>query len=294
LELAAEMDHTAGSVDGLTSALTDLSFSQHVAALAQESLRSETGTYERDLPGHIETLKRLWKQEETLRLATEAITERITGKRAAQDAATVSTRGASEASKAAATAEREHVQALAEVERAMAAAQARAQSLAQQFGSLRDAIVQQQGQTTLDLLKLGVSPEDASREAAKGAAASMRLRTDQIVAAISKGTIGIEAGQRALNALRGGTPDPVLLALGLVPGLAAGGIVTRPTMALIGERGPEAIIPLGKASGFGGTTINVNVSGIVGDAAATGRAIADAINAASRQGGPVLLAGAVA
>ena len=29
-----------------------------------------------------------------------------------------------------------------------------------------------------------------------------------------------------------------------VPGLAGGGIVTRPTLAVIGERGPEAVVPL--------------------------------------------------
>jgi hypothetical protein len=31
--------------------------------------------------------------------------------------------------------------------------------------------------------------------------------------------------------------------------LATGGIVTRPTLALIGESGPEAVVPLG-ATGF--------------------------------------------
>jgi phage-related protein len=45
-----------------------------------------------------------------------------------------------------------------------------------------------------------------------------------------------------------------------IPALAMGGIVTRPTLALIGERGPEAVIPLGGSGGrgFGGTTIIVN------------------------------------
>ena len=37
--------------------------------------------------------------------------------------------------------------------------------------------------------------------------------------------------------------------------LAEGGIVTQPTMALIGERGPEAVIPLNKAGGMGDTII---------------------------------------
>jgi hypothetical protein len=41
--------------------------------------------------------------------------------------------------------------------------------------------------------------------------------------------------------------------------MATGGIVTSPTMALIGEAGPEAVIPLNKMGGMGGgVTINVN------------------------------------
>jgi hypothetical protein len=40
-------------------------------------------------------------------------------------------------------------------------------------------------------------------------------------------------------------------------GFATGGIVTRPTMAMVGEAGPEAVIPLGK---MGGTNINVSVN----------------------------------
>ena len=43
---------------------------------------------------------------------------------------------------------------------------------------------------------------------------------------------------------------------GLSP-YAEGGIVTRPTAALIGEAGPEAVIPLNKMGGMG-TTININ------------------------------------
>ena len=43
-----------------------------------------------------------------------------------------------------------------------------------------------------------------------------------------------------------------------IPELAMGGIVKRPTLAMIGERGPEAVVPLG--SGIG-TTINVNIMG---------------------------------
>jgi len=43
--------------------------------------------------------------------------------------------------------------------------------------------------------------------------------------------------------------------------MATGGIVTSPTFALIGEAGPEAVIPLSKMGGMGGGNITVNVNG---------------------------------
>ena len=41
-----------------------------------------------------------------------------------------------------------------------------------------------------------------------------------------------------------------------IPALAAGGIIRRPTLALVGEAGPEAVIPLGRA-GMGAPVIQV-------------------------------------
>ena len=46
--------------------------------------------------------------------------------------------------------------------------------------------------------------------------------------------------------------------LGPLPGLAEGGIVTKPTIARLAENGqPEAVIPLNKMKGMGGVTINI-------------------------------------
>ena len=46
-----------------------------------------------------------------------------------------------------------------------------------------------------------------------------------------------------------------------LPRLAEGGITTGPTIAMIGERGPEAVIPLDRLGSMGGgMTLNVNVS----------------------------------
>jgi hypothetical protein len=47
-----------------------------------------------------------------------------------------------------------------------------------------------------------------------------------------------------------------------IPMLAAGGFVTQPTLALIGEAGPEAVIPLsGGTGGYGGQQIIINITG---------------------------------
>src|SRR5690606_14656815 len=53
-----------------------------------------------------------------------------------------------------------------------------------------------------------------------------------------------------------------------IPKLASGGIVTRPTLAMIGEAGPEAVIPLNRgaaAAGSGPITINNSGTGGVED-----------------------------
>ena len=71
-----------------------------------------------------------------------------------------------------------------------------------------------------------------------------------------------------------------------IPMLAEGGIVTGPQLAMIGERGPEAVIPLSKlgSMGFGGgASITVNVNG--GDPNSVVRALQQYV----RQSGPVPL-----
>jgi hypothetical protein len=50
--------------------------------------------------------------------------------------------------------------------------------------------------------------------------------------------------------------------LARVPKMADGGIVTRPTQALIGEAGAEAVIPLDRMGSMG-TRVTVNVAGSV-------------------------------
>ena len=50
-----------------------------------------------------------------------------------------------------------------------------------------------------------------------------------------------------------------------MPRLAEGGIVTQPTVALIGEAGSEAVVPLKKGMGMGDITVNINNGNFLGD-----------------------------
>ncbi|HUV73872.1 MAG TPA: phage tail length tape measure family protein [Anaerolineae bacterium] len=70
----------------------------------------------------------------------------------------------------------------------------------------------------------------------------------------------------ALAGVGGGDVDTGEVAVGAVP-MQHGGIVTRPTLALLGERGPEAVIPLGHGITPGGDTyineIHMHVQGSI-------------------------------
>lgn len=65
-----------------------------------------------------------------------------------------------------------------------------------------------------------------------------------------------------------------------IPMLAEGGIVNGPTLAMIGEAGPEAVIPLNRAGALG-NNITINVNG--GDP----NAIVDALRRYNRSNGPL-------
>ena len=70
-----------------------------------------------------------------------------------------------------------------------------------------------------------------------------------------------------------------------IPMLAEGGIVTGPTLAMIGESGSEAVIPLDRLGGMGGG-ITVNVNGGLATSAEIGQAVVNAIRAYNRSAGP--------
>lgn len=66
---------------------------------------------------------------------------------------------------------------------------------------------------------------------------------------------GFSIGPVSFGGFTLGVPD--------IPHLAAGGVVTRPTLALLGEAGPEAVVPLGSGH-LGGNTYIFQNHGVIG------------------------------
>lgn len=71
----------------------------------------------------------------------------------------------------------------------------------------------------------------------------------------------IKAADNVTSHLPGGSH----LSIPEIPKLAEGGIVTRPTIAMIGEAGPEAIVPLGKSNAMGQVNITIQAGAYMGN-----------------------------
>jgi phage-related protein len=70
-------------------------------------------------------------------------------------------------------------------------------------------------------------------------------------------------GSAISNLVTGGGGGPVVpIGGGVIPHHAKGGIFTKPTLGIIGEAGPEALIPLNEGSlGLGIVNISINIAG---------------------------------
>jgi hypothetical protein len=74
-----------------------------------------------------------------------------------------------------------------------------------------------------------------------------------------------------------------------IPKMADGGIVTGPTLAMIGEAGPEAVIPLSQMGNISGGGVTINVAGGLSTSAEIGQSVVNALRAYSRTAGPLQL-----
>ncbi|KKL25196.1 hypothetical protein LCGC14_2407750, partial [marine sediment metagenome] len=111
-----------------------------------------------------------------------------------------------------------------------------------------------------------VDASEKAKSAAESAAASISTVTDTAVRNASRlrDTLNDTLGNLRFEIPVGFNVDKfsglVSGAGDAVPQLAHGGIVTQPTVALIGEAGPEAVVPLTGRGGGGGGSIDLTIS----------------------------------
>ena len=119
-----------------------------------------------------------------------------------------------------------------------------------------------------------------------------------VIAAVTAAGFRISAGAVALpsalqRAINKGSLSPAQVKelnslLSGVPALANGGVVNKPTLAMIGEAGPEAVIPLSGRNAGMGNTINITVNaGMGANGSQIGKDIVNEIKKYERTNGPV-------
>src|SRR5690606_4137759 len=127
--------------------------------------------------------------------------------------------------------------------------------LQEQFRGLLDEIVQEFIETgelragALDQLRTVIAAMEERGEAFAEVLERLGFASERLNDSFGRMVRNIPSGYRVERALFEVSPPRI-------PALAAGGIVTRPTLALVGEAGPEAVVPL-DGSGFG--TINITI-----------------------------------
>jgi len=137
------------------------------------------------------------------------------------------------------------------------------------------------GQMVVDSKRGAEAMKDAMRDAM---ASIMKMLAEQAFAKAAEALAEALGGNLAkIPAIAAWTAagTAALAAAGAIKALGTGGIVTRPTMALVGERGPEAVIPLNRAGGMGPTVI-VNVQGSVLEEEGLARRITRVMEGAGR------------
>jgi hypothetical protein len=136
------------------------------------------------------------------------------------------------------------------------------------FGAITSGLAQLTGQAWLDVASIMITSfaealktiveMEIAKDIASGQWWKLAADAAALGAIATKAVVGIVNVQRQQEAL-----DKPWTAT--IPAMADGGIVTRPTLALIGERGPEAVVPLSRGGGYSGgdTYNNIHIYGPV-------------------------------
>lgn len=156
------------------------------------------------------------------------------------------------------------------------------------FNALKTTVIAVKDAVSGPLKTIGNLIESSIESAATGAKTAIRGITGVFDAVIS----GIRSAWNATLGGKGFSIPNWVPGLGgssyKIPMLAEGGIVTGPTLAMIGEDGPEAVVPLNRNGGIGGNTYTITVNAGMGTSGTDlGREIVEAIKKYERTNGNV-------
>jgi hypothetical protein len=115
-------------------------------------------------------------------------------------------------------------------------------------GLTSDALAVGQAQLAVDQQKLAQDQQDAILQANVNAATTATAKATAQAAMDNYDAQQVANAANLSAALSAATNRQRLVSSGAVPALAAGGLVTRPTLALVGESGPEMVVPLSNIS----------------------------------------------
>lgn len=128
---------------------------------------------------------------------------------------------------------------------------------------------------------------DGISAAASSVAGGLKTMLNGVISVVNKAINAVNRIRSGVNKISPFADIPEIPNIDPIK-LAKGGIVTQPTLALVGEAGPEAVIPLsGRNAGMGmGMTINIE-AGLISTPDQIGQQIIEAIQMAQRRSGQV-------
>lgn len=130
--------------------------------------------------------------------------------------------------------------------------------LQKQLKAYQDEYELEEAEYKIKTLKIQIMEAQATKDYVEQSKARMRQTADEVNAGIQQysnllSSINAVKSASASNLMQSVPSNPFTS----VPFMAEGGVVTKPTIAVIGEAGPEAVVPLNGRSPVGGIVINI-------------------------------------
>lgn len=277
----------------LATAKLDVIEAEREQKIAQDAVTASTSEYDQMLNG-VKADSELYKE------LLDELNEAKAAEQDAIDAVTEARKAEAEATAAITEALNAEQEALLEIEDAkLAVAKAirdHEKALYDEAAAIRDvAKAQLEEARAIDAVAEAQRKLNEAKKV-KGLTPAAIAKVDTAVAGVLAAANAVVAGvgtatATSATASTAGMSARVMAERGGLYAFANGGIVTKAMIGLVGEAGPEAIIPLSQLNDTSGTTINISVNaGMGADGGAIGNAVVDALVKYQRRNGAIPIA----